>query len=200
MTNQNNRKKQLGKALAVVMTVGSLLGVIASPAMAATYKDTWDIEVVVENEDFCFPDDTKNTAASWAPDPAVTYVNMGNLNDNVVDALDLPADQVVNFSVDLKFEAGNNSRGCSDIGTLEPTGQVYASFLADIPVSGFPALVLDSLDCYDPLDPNFGCTVATVVSNGDKIAGVLNPSADETPGTRTGELTVEWVPAEDTTP
>jgi hypothetical protein len=197
MNNLKIEKKQLGRALAVVVTVGSLLGVIASPAMAIDGEvggpASWDLSVTVQNDEYCFVDDSQNSPPSWQPDPTVTYTV-----DNLVNAFaDSQQDQLVAFSVDLKFEAGNNSGGCSEFGNIAPSGDVYSSFVADTPAPGFPELVMFSLDCDDPTT---GCPVSTVISGGGLINGQLNTYDSVIPGTRTGVLTVDWVPSQDNTP
>jgi len=191
MNNQNLGKKQLGRALAVVMTVGSLLGVIASPAMAVDGEvggdASWTLEVQVENTDYCLPNEAANTPASWSPDPSVSYTN----GDNVVDYLDTI--QTVGFSVDLGFEAGNDSMGCEDVGDVNPSGDVFASFST---LETY--LVMDSLDCSDA---NTGCTALSVFnSQSSLITGVLNVDGSDIPGTRAGTLLVEWVPSESNSP
>lgn len=190
MTIQNKGTKQLGRVLAVVMTVGSLLGVIASPAMAIDGEVggdvTYNLEVQVTNADFCEYSAGSNTPASWAPN--TTVVNYDN-NDNTVDYLDTI--QTVGFNVDLAFEKGNESGGCEVDGTINPSGDVFTSF------SSSDALVMDSLDC----DDVSGCTASNLLNNmSSLITGVLNVGSSPDPGLRSGSLLVQWVPSESNQP
>ena len=188
MNNLKIEKKQLGRAVAVVVTVGSLLGVIASPAMAIPGDDTdggsatWTLEVDVTNADYCDPNIYPGYQASWSPDPTVVYLN----NDYTVDYADIV--QTVGFTVDLRFAGGSND-GCALVGDIDPTGTVYSSFSPTIPND--PNLVISSMDCSDAL---LGCVAADVFNNqSSQISGVLDVSASDIPGYRTGTLTVEWL-------
>ena len=190
MTNLNMGKKQLGRALAVVMTVGSLLGVIASPAMAIDGEVggdvTYNLEVDVTNAEFCEYSAGSNSPASWAPN--TTVVNYDN-NDNTVDAFDTT--QTVGFNVDLAFEKGNDSGGCLMEGTINPSGDVFTSF------TSIDALVMDTLDCSDVS----GCSASNLLNNSSSlINGVLNVGSSPNPGLRSGSLTVQWVPSESNAP
>jgi len=187
MNNLTIGKKQLGRAVAVVMTVGSLLGVIASPAMAIPGDDTdggtatWTLEVDVTNADYCDPILYPGYLASWSPDPAVVYTN----GDNTVDYADLV--QTVGFTVDLRFAGGSND-GCALVGDISPTGTVYSSFAPT--VANDPNLIMSSLDC----SAVEGCSAATLFSGQSSlISGLLDVGASDIPETRTGTLTVEWI-------
>jgi len=187
MKNLTIGKKQLGRAVAVVMTVGSLLGVIASPAMAIPEGDTdggsenWTLEVNVTNADYCDPGLYPGYLASWSPDPIVAYTN----GDNTVDYIDI--DQTVGFTVDLRFAAGSND-GCALVGDIDPTGTVYSSFAPT--VLNDLNLVMNSLDC----SAVEGCSADTLFNvQSSLISGLLDVGASDIPETRTGTLTVEWI-------
>ena len=186
MNNLTIGKKQLGRAVAVVMTVGSLLGVIASPAMAIDGEVggdvTYNLQVEVTNAEFCEYSAGNNTPASWAPN--TTVVNYDS-NDNTVDFADTI--QTVGFNVDLAFEKGNDSGGCLMEGTINPSGDVFTSF------SSIDALVMDSLDCSSV----GGCSASNLLNNSSSlINGVLNVGSSPNPGLRSGDLLVQWVPSE----
>jgi hypothetical protein len=191
MNNLKIEKKQLGRVLGVVMTIGSLLGVIASPAMAAPGgdegpgADTWLLEVDVSNESYCDPEVNAAYGATWSPVQTVAY----DQGDNTVDYL-VDTDYTVGFTVDLGFDAGS-SDGCSLVADIDPAGDVYASFLpdaTDAPTE--PDLVMSSLDCDNP---TVGCPAEDVFNTQSSlISGVLDVAADDKPGIRSGTLTVEW--------
>ena len=185
MNNRNKRQKHLGRALAAVITFGSLFGVIASPAMAADAER--DLDVVVTG--FCDPAAAEATTPLWKPASSVTYPTTGNtvdLNDTTAGA------DTINFSLDNYFESGRTNGECDDSMAVDPDGYI------DAEVTGFDASeVTSTVDC-DVLAMG-SCNAVTFVGSGS-INGTLTVSSAATSQTYSGKLMVTWTPDANTTP
>ena len=168
MTSQ---KKNLGRALALVLTIGSFLGLTAMPAMATwdPNNPAWQLDVNV-TDSTCVPDFSE---PSWAPDQLLYTV------DNNVDMF---APSTVNFEVYLNFSHGTDANVCGDP-NISPTGEVTASF------NGDPALQLQGLDC------QLACQASDLYTMGSTIQGQVTVNGGTAPGTYSGTLSVTWTPA-----
>jgi len=177
-------KTGLTKALVVLITFGSLLGLSSVPAAAAEdpgVAPEWDIQV---NVDDTTPEDcvADPTPATWRPDLIANYPA-----GNSVDMFNGPG-LSVDFYVWLDFQPGTDMEMCPDSPAFyEPTGNVEALF-----VSMDPELSSSSLDCVA------GCTAESLSQGTSEINGTLLVD-DDAPGgptvTYTARLKVVWTPA-----
>jgi hypothetical protein len=171
MTGQKKTKKNLGRALAVALAIGSFMGISAAPAVATWDPDnpSWTLDVEVMDST-CVPDYSDPT---WAPTEQL-FVNGSNI-------VDMYSPASVDFEVYLNFSQGIDSEVCGE-GDLAPSGDVTASF------SGDSALQLDYLDC------ETACDAASLYNTMSTIQGSVSVVDGTTPGFYSGTLTVVWVP------
>lgn len=176
---KNKGKKQLSKALAVLMTLGSLLGISAAPAMA--YEQEWGVDVYVTDStppfDPCEDFFSEFTAATWSPDTSVTY-SEGQTNDVYTD------DGSVPFSVDLNFTQASSTVCESDPSLSNPDGSVVSSFVAI------------SSDITGTTSCDLTCDATDVYQSSSQITGALDVTGSNIVEIRSGTLTVTWTPAD----
>lgn len=183
-TINTNAKKQIGKALALLLTAVSLFTMSAAPALAVPAESdsgSWTLEVdVTGNFEFdpCADFVPDSAPASWSPDPVVNYYDGGNDETVSVD------DGWVAFEVDVNFSPGFYTVCLDDPLVLNPEGSVVSSFVA-----------IDS-DIYAAADCDLDCPALGLYQDGSLIRGVIDVTSSEAPGTRTGTLTVTWTPAD----
>ena len=174
MTDRVKRQKNLGRALAFLLTVGPLVGLSAAPAMATPDPNspTFDIEVLV-TDSTCAPSYSPTT---WSP-----MLWAGNTN------VDLFSPTQVTFDVNLGFFPGIDGNACG-LGDQLPTGDVHATF-TNLP----SALELDVLDCNLAVA---ACPAADLynATPGGAISGSLNVASDATTGVHTATIQVVWTP------
>lgn len=179
MTN-NKSTKQLSKALAVLVTLGSLFSFSAAPAMA--YDNQWGVDVYVTDStpeyDPCADFIGDYTAATWSPDMSVTY-SEGQTNDVYVD------DGSVPFSVGLNFTQASATNCNSDPSFYNPDGSVVSTFTAIS--SDITGTTSCDLSCY-------ATDVYQTASS--EITGSLDVTASNTVETRSGTLNVTWTPSD----
>lgn len=181
---QNNKKtKSLIKLVAGCLTLGSVLGFSAVPAMAVENTETWTLEVEVRDtpqSDPCADFQSVVEPASWSPDTQVVYGDAdGNVSDLASD------DGLVNFSVDLSFSEGSETVCNQDPLTLTPAGSLVSSFE---PISN---------DISATTDCDNGCDASGNFENENSIVGgTINVASSRTVETRSGTLTVTWTPAD----
>jgi len=174
-------KTGLTKALVVLITFGSLLGLSSVPASAAPDPaPEWDIEV---NVDDTTPEEcvASPTLPTWSPDLIPTYVGGNN-----VDKFSGPG-LSVDFSVWLDFQAGTDMNMCPDSpASYQPTGDVEALFL-----TMDPQLTASYLDCV------VACSASDLSLGTSTIGGTLLVADDAEGGptvTYTARLKVVWTP------
>jgi hypothetical protein len=175
MTSQKKTKKNLGRALAVVAIIGSFAGLTSLPAVAE--ESSWTLEVDVSDTTCTTPD----TAATWSPDPSVSYTfdNDVDLNPSAINPPGL-----LPFSVGLGLYPGSDN---CDFISIDPTGYIEAS------VTGLdPELTMEELDCSSISI----CDAGMLYINNNSIMGTIDASGVTTIGTKTGTLTVVWTPAD----
>ena len=177
MTEKQKSTKRLGKAVVVLLALGSLPGIGAAPAAATDWdpnnppnNPTWQIDVAVTDSS-CEPDYTQ---AIWAPDP---IMSLGNTN------IDMMAPTSIDFSVSLNFSSGTDRNACGGF-DVPPSGNVTASYST---ISS--ELSQDSLDC------SASCTASDL-----PMPNMITGSLSVVPGTLEGDysatLQVVWTPAE----
>ena len=185
MTNETKATKQLSKALAVLMTIGSLIGITAVPALASDSAN-WNLEVTVygadEPYDPCIDFVADVIPASWAPDPAVNYTDP---ETNTYDVYQ--DDGLVAFNVSLAFAAGSTTTCNGDPLANIPDGTVVSTFAAttdpnNITVTADCDVNCNAMDLYQDL--------SSVVNGTIDVTGSL------TNETRTGVFTLTWTPAD----
>jgi hypothetical protein len=172
MTSQKKTKKNLGRALAVALAIGSFMGISAAPAVATWDPNnpswTLDVEVI---DSTCIPDYSDPT---WMPTEQL-FVSGSS-------TVDMFSPTNVDFEVYLNFSQGIDNNVCGE-GDLAPSGDVTASF------SGDPALQLQGLDCQT------ACDATTLYNTMASIQGSVSVVGGTTPGFYSGTLTVVWTPA-----
>lgn len=178
LTN-NKGTKQLSKALAVLMTLGSLFSISAAPAMAESQN--WDLEVYVTDStpsDPCLDVPTTTDPATWTPDTSVSYTE-GQTNDVYVDDGNVP------FTVGLNFMTGTTYVCGSDPYSVAPSGSVVSSFTAI------------SSDITGTTSCDTGCTAENnYLYDSSVISGTLSVFGSNAVETRSGTLSVTWTPAD----
>jgi len=182
MKNPNKGKKQLSKVLAVVMSAASLLGITAVPSMAV--ENEWAIEIFVSNDDPCvgLQDGalSETTAATWSPDPEVTY-------NNTQTATVFRGEIKKGISVTLGWEAGTSTAcrdGASSSTVVAHTGTLRSAFESPDDLT-FSAIQCFVTVCSAP--DNFQYDAST-------ISGQITVPSTATVGRKTGTLTVTWTP------
>jgi hypothetical protein len=176
--------KRLAKAVAVLLTFGSFLGISSTPAIAAEVPGDapeWTIEVNVDDSSIpeCVADPT---SATWSPD-LIPYYPTGN----DIDKFD-GSGQSIDFSVDLAFNPGTDMNACIDSPAFyQPSGTVEATFLTID-----PELTPSVLACVDI------CTAESLSLGTNNIYGTLLVDDDAVGGigvTYSARLKVVWTPA-----
>jgi hypothetical protein len=171
--------KQLSKALAVLMTLGSLFSISAVPAMAD--ERNWDLDVYVTDStptDPCIDVPTTTDPATWTPDTSVSYTE-GQTNDVYVDDGNVP------FTVGLNFMTGTTYVCGQDPYSVAPSGSVVSSFTAI------------SEDISGTTSCDTGCTAENnYLYDSSVISGTLSVFTSNAVGTRSGTLNVTWTPAD----
>lgn len=181
---QVSSRKSLTKALVILITCGSLLGLSSVPASAAEdpgVAPEWDIQVNVD--DTTEPDCVASPMpATWSPDLIPNYVGSNN-----VDKFSGPG-LSVDFYVWLDFLPGTDMSMCPDSPAFyQPTGEVEAVFL-----TMDPELTASSLDCIA------GCPASDLSLGTSTIGGTILVADDAAGGmgvTYTARLKVVWTPA-----
>jgi hypothetical protein len=173
VTEKQKSTKRLGKAVVVLLALGSLLGIGAAPAAATDWDQnnpTWQIDVAVTDTS-CVPDYTQ---AIWAPDPVMS---LGNTN------IDMVAPTSIDFSVSLNFSSGTDRNACGGF-DVPPSGTVTASYKT---IS--PELSQDRLDC----------SPSCILSD-PAMLNTITGSLSVVPGTLAGDysatLQVVWTPTD----
>jgi hypothetical protein len=176
MSSDDKAKKQLGKALAVLMTLTSLFGITAGPALA--YDESWTLEVNVSvPEDPCAGVDDIISPPTWQPDTSVTYPN-GNTYD-----IYSGGNGQVQYEIAFNWLEGSRTVCGEDPTTLRPEGVIASTFTA-----------IDSgIDVYSPCSSSCNSGDNFEYDQG-KIAGHMDVSGSNTLGLRTGTFTVTWTP------
>lgn len=160
------------------MTLGSLFGISAAPAVAA--EQEWGVDVYVTDStpyDPCSEFTSDYTAATWSPDTSVTY-SEGQTNDVYTD------DGSVPFSVGLNFTQAISTVCNSDPNYFAPDGSVVSSFVAS------------SSDITGTTSCDLPCYATDVYQSSSQVTGTLDVSGSNTVETRSGTLTVTWTPAD----
>ena len=172
MTDKRNTKKNLGRAVALLATLGAFVGLTSLPALATD----WTIEVTVSDSTppACTDPDTEPT---WIPDTVVNYTF-----GNDVDLFSAPG--LVLFNVGLGLTQGWDN--CNSV-AIAPSGEIEAS------VTSLDAeLSVNSLDCSAAVG---FCQAGDLFVNSNGISGAIDASAVSTTGIKYGTLTVVWTPA-----
>lgn len=179
MTNKNKATKQLSKALAVLLTLGSLLGVTGAPAFASEYYDkdlNVDVTAIVEDEpETCFFD---STPALWT----LGEVSYPSGSDDV----DLNFGNDLDFTITSTFTTGLTNGECPDSAQVDPTGNV------SLQVNDFGSEIgVSWLDCGPDVDP---CAAVDHVV-GATLTGTLEVQDGTPVGVYSGKLRATWTPA-----
>jgi hypothetical protein len=176
MTSQKKTRKNLGRTLAVVATIGSFAALTSLPAVAL--EESWTLEVNVSDTSCTTPD----TPPSWNPDPSVSYTYD---NDVDLNPFSMNPPGLVLFSVGLGLLEG--SQGCDPFGPISPSGEIEAS------VTGLDSeLSMAELDCTSLTV----CDAGTLYINNNSIMGTIDATGVTTIGDKTGTLTVVWTPSD----
>ena len=176
MEYKQTTKKNLGRAVALLATLGAFVGLTSLPAMATD----WTIEVVVTDSTPPACTDP-NIEPSWSPDTFVTYL-YGNDVDLYSASINPPG--LRPFSVGLGLTTGMDT---CDMFTINPSGDIEAS------VTGLDAeLSMEELDCTVAVGV---CSAELLWINNNSIAGTIDASLVTTTGTKSGTLSVVWTPA-----
>jgi hypothetical protein len=172
MNEQKKTKKNFGRAIILMATLGTFLGLTSLPAMAVD----WTIEVNVS--DSTPPSCTDPiTDPYWSPASDVTY-----MSGNDVDLYMSPG--LVLFEDGLGLTTGWDN--CNSV-TIYPSGEVQAS------VSGLDAeLSMEELDCTTERGL---CSAELLTINNNSIMGTIDASLVSSTGLKTGTLSVIWTPA-----
>jgi hypothetical protein len=176
---KNYERKQISKAIAVLMTLASLLSITAAPAIAA--DETWNIDVYVTDSTPSDPCDgyvPNNLAAMWSPDPVVSYPET-QTNDIYYD------DGSVPFGVSLNFSEGYQDSCLFGQIPDGPDGSVVSTFT---PISS---------DITGTTSCDSGCNAYDVYLSGNsQVSGTLDVTGSNAVGTRSGSLSITWTPAD----
>lgn len=180
MTKTNKVSKQLSKALTLLLTLGSLLGVTGAPAFASEYYDK-DLNVEVT----AVPEDPEDPPCIFDPTPALwtlgdVYYPSGS------DDVDLNVTNDLDFKIDSTFTTGLTNGTCPDSAQIDPTGGVT------LQVNDF----LDTQVKVTWLD----CSVDSPCSAIDHVVGAnLNGTLEVQDGTGvgvySGKLRATWTPS-----
>lgn len=179
MTNKKKATKQLSKALAVLLTLGSLLGVTGAPAFATEYYDK-DLNLEVT----AVPEDPGDPPCLFDPTPALW--TLGNVYyPSGSDDVDLNVTNDLDFKIDSSFTNGSTNGSCPDSALVEPTGNVT------LEVNDFDntQIVVSWLDC--SLDSP--CSAIDHVV-GVNLSGTLEVQDGTPVGVYYGKLRATWTP------
>lgn len=160
------------------MTLASLLSISAAPAIAL--DETWNIDVYVTDatpNDPCDGYVPSNSAATWSPDPVVSYPET-NTNDVFYE------DGSVPFAVSLNLMEGYLDDCVLGYMPDGPDGSIVSTFTAI------------SNDITATTSCDSGCNAYDVYFSGSQVSGLLDVTSSNAIGTRSGTLNVTWTPAD----
>ena len=170
--------KRLAKALVVLLTFGSFLGITSTPATAVEQDWTIEVDYADSSPQACV---ASPSPATWEPDVLPIYPT-GNGRDKA-NGPGLSFD----FVVSLRFEPGTDTNSCADSPDFyQPSGIVLAEF-----VTMDPQLTSFALDCAET------CTAESVALGTDEIGGTLMIDDEAAGGmdvTYSAQLRVVWTP------
>jgi hypothetical protein len=180
MTNKNKATKQLSKALAVLLTLGSLLGVTGAPAFAEYYDKDLNVEVTA------VPEDPEDPPCYFDPTPALW--TLGEVSyPGGSDDVDLNFGNDLDFTINSTFTTGLTNGECPDSALVDPTGVVT------LEVNDFDntQIVVSWLDCGPDVDE---CLAVDHVV-GANLNGTLEVQDGTPVGVYYGKLRATWTPA-----
>lgn len=170
----SNTTKRLAQAAVLTLAITS----VSAPALALTHTSLFTIDVQ-EPADPCLA--FTDFGASWSPDSFVTLTDANdNANTNIGQLTVEPGD-VVQMDVSLNYTDGETC-GVS----APPSGEVTATWT--MPASGDVVLDSDTVTCA----VSSPCSAATTGS----IYAAASVAIGATPGLNSGEVFIEWVPAD----
>jgi hypothetical protein len=179
MTNKNKATKQLSKALAVLLTLGSLLGVTGAPAFADFYDRDLNVEVTAIVEDEPETCNEESTPPLWTLGEVYYPSGSDNVDLNLTNDLD--------FKIDSSFTVGKTNGTCENSADVDPTGNV------SLEVNDFDdtQIVVSWLDCGPDVDP---CEAVDHLI-GANLNGTLEVQDGTPVGVYYGKLRATWTPA-----